>query len=223
VGWRVRVHPPKTAYFPRNGENAMSFQPVPDGIEVVFKAIQNGVPIVNVYNVKDSTPHTPLLLNGYLALFETWWHANLQPILSNSYVLQEIVATSLVLATGPQASVSLTTGNQGALTGTQEAGNAALVVSWRTDSIGRSFRGRTYVGGLDSASIATAQQVTSSFATAISGAFAALVTAVQGFGGALAVLSRFALGVARVAGLLTEITNLIVDLKIDSQRRRTAN
>jgi hypothetical protein len=37
------------------------------------------------------------------------------------------------------------------------------------------------------------------------------------------VLSRFALGVARVAGLLTEITSIITDVKVDSQRRRTAN
>lgn len=201
----------------------MAFQSVPDGIEVVFKAIQNGVPIVNVYNVKDTSPHTLTLLNSWIALFETWWHANLQPILNNSYVLQEIVATSLVLSTGPQASASLTTGNQGALTGTQEAGNAALVVSWRTASIGRSYRGRTYVGGLDSAAIATAQQVTSSFATAISAAYAALVTVVQGFGGTLSVLSRYLSGALRVVGVLTEITSLIVDLKIDSQRRRTAN
>jgi len=37
------------------------------------------------------------------------------------------------------------------------------------------------------------------------------------------VLSRYAAGVLRVTGLLTEIISVIVDTKVDSQRNRTAN
>jgi len=201
----------------------MAFQAVPDGIEVVFKAVQNGVPVVNVFNVKDTATHDAALLSEYCDAFAAWWRANLKPILNNSYVLNEITATSLALSTGPQHSLSLTSTNQGDLTGTQVAGNAALVISWRTTAIGRSFRGRTYIGGLDQLAMLTAQTVTSSFLTAISDAAAALLTAVSDVGGTLCVLSRFALKVARVTGLLTEIVSIIVDQKVDSQRRRTAN
>jgi len=201
----------------------MAFQAVPDGVEVVFKAIQNSVPVVNVYNVRDTTTHSESRLLEIGNTFLDWWHASLQPIISNSYVLQEVVITSLELATGPQVSISLSTDNQGDLTGEQVAGNAAAVISWRTSSIGRSFRGRTYVGGLDAAATDTAQAMSPSFASALAAAGVDLIDALNGIGAILAVLSRFALGVQRVTGLLTDIISVIVDTKIDSQRRRTAN
>jgi hypothetical protein len=201
----------------------MAFQTVPNGIEVVLEGVQNGIPVINVFNVKDSATHDDALLTTYCNTFNTWWLASMRPLLNESFILNSIKATSLILSTGPQHVTSYSTGHQGLLTGGEGAGNAALVISWRTASIGRSFRGRTYVGGLDAAAFDTAQQVTSGFATGIGNAAAALTAAVAAAGGALCVLSRFALGVARVAGLLTEITSIITDVKVDSQRRRTAN
>jgi hypothetical protein len=97
------------------------------------------------------------------------------------------------------------------------------VISWRTGAIGRSFRGRTYIGGLDGAATITAQSVSTSFAGAIAAAASDLIDRLQTYGAALAVLSRYASKVLRVTGLLTEIISVLVDTKIDSQRRRTAN
>lgn len=201
----------------------MAFQAVPDGIEVVFKAIQNGVPVVNVYNVLDTETHDAARLGAIADVFHTWWVTNLKPVLNNSYVLQSITATNLTSSAGPQVERSYSTGNQGDLTGEQVAGNAALVISWRTALIGRSFRGRTYIGGLDGAATDTAQAVSPAFAAAMAGSAASLLDALTAAGAALAVLSRYAGKVLRVAGLLTEIVSVIVDTKIDSQRRRTAN
>lgn len=201
----------------------MAFQPVPDGIEVVFNAVQNSVPIVNVYHVKADDDLTEEYLTSIGDIFVSWWHANIQIILSNSYVLNNVTVTALEESTGPQVIIPLTTGNQGALTGEQVAGNAAVVASWRTASIGRSFRGRTYFGGLDAAATDTAQTVTAPFAAAIADAGVALIEALSDFGAFLSVLSRVAGGVLRVSGLLTQIVAVIVDLKLDSQRRRTAN
>ena len=201
----------------------MAFQPVPDGVEVVFKAIQNGVPIVNVYNVQDTETHDTARLGEIADEFKAWWDANLKIVLNNSYVLQSITATNLTSSAGPQVTRTYTTGNQGDLTGEQVAGNAALVMSWRTGNIGKSFRGRTYIGGLDAAATDTAQAVSATFATAMATAGADLIDRLDGIGAALAVLSRFAAGVLRVSGLLTQIISVVVDTKIDSQRRRTAN
>jgi len=143
--------------------------------------------------------------------------------LSNSYVLSEIKATSLETGTGPQHILSPTVDNQGELTGEEVAGNAAVVISWRTASIGRSFRGRTYIGGLDAAATVTAQAISAPFAVAIAGAATDLIDRITALGGTLCVLSRYLAGTLRVVGLLTEIISVIVDTKIDSQRRRTAN
>jgi len=192
-------------------------------VKVEFNAVQNGVPIVNVYHVKDAATLDETRLEEWATVFHDWWVANIQPVISNSYVLTNITVTALEVSTGPQFVMSFTSGNQGALTGEQVAGNAALVISWRTASLGRSFRGRTYLGGLDAAATDTAQVVSSSFATAIIGAAEALLTAVTTAGGVLAVLSRYTALALRVTGLLTEIISVVVDTKIDSQRRRTAN
>jgi len=201
----------------------MTFQAVPDGIEVVFKATQNGIPIVNVYNVKDTSTHDTTLLTAYCDAFFTWWQTNMKPILNNTYVLNQIVATSLELSTGPQVAVSTITNNVGDLSGTAVAANAAAVISWKTASIGRSFRGRTYMGGLDQAAMSTAHLITTGFVGGLLDAAAALLDAVVTVGGVLAVLSRFADKAIRVTGLLTEIIAIFVDQKVDSQRRRTAN
>ena len=206
-----------------NEESAMATQLVPDGIEIVFNAVQNGVPIVNVYHVKHTATITGAVLQDYAEAFYDWWADQLMPVLNNSYVLNTIVATDLEDGTGPQYTLSLSSANQGALTNEAVAGNAALCVSWRTANIGRSFRGRTYIGGLDALATETAQVVTSSFQAAIGDAAIALLDVVETLGGALCVLSRYANLVLRVTGLLTEIIGVIVDSKIDSQRRRTAN
>jgi hypothetical protein len=54
-------------------------------------------------------------------------------------------------------------------------------------------------------------------------AFSALLSGLAAVGQTLVVVSRFADKVARVTALVTEIVALIVNTKIDSQRRRTAN
>jgi len=201
----------------------MAFQPVPNGVEVVFHAVQNGIPIVNVYHVLDTSTLDTARLEEIANVFGTWWFDNIRPITSNSYVLNDITVTAIEDASGPQFILTLTTDNQGALTGEQVAGNAAAVISWRTAFIGRSFRGRTYIGGLDAAATDTAQALSTAFAAALADAGSALIDALIAISAQLAVLSRFAAGVQRVTGVLTGIIALIVDTKIDSQRKRTAN
>jgi len=201
----------------------MAFQPVPDGVEVVFHATQNGVPIVNVFHVKDTETLDEDRLEAIADVFGSWWFTSIRPIQSSSYVLHDITVTALEASTGPQFILTLVTDNQGALTGEQVAGNAAAVISWRTASIGRSYRGRTYIGGLDAAGTLNAQTLESTFTAALSAAASDLIDALETIGAVLSVLSRVADGVARVAGVLTEIITIIVDNKIDSQRKRTAN
>lgn len=201
----------------------MAFQPVPDGVEVVFTALQNGVPVVNVFNVQDPATHDAARLGVIADTFFTWWSANIKGSLSSSYVLQSIKATNLTSSAGPQVIRNYTTGNAGSVSGVQAAGNAAAVISWRTANIGRSFRGRTYLGGMAAASLTSAQFFDPTFAANIAAGAAALITALAGLDAKLAVLSRFVAGALRVTGLLTEIVSVIVDTKVDSQRKRTAN
>jgi len=201
----------------------MAYQATPNGIEVVFNATQNTVPVVNVYHVKTPSEVTDTMLEDVADMFNFWWQTYMQELLAESYVLNTIVATDISVEDGHQFTVTLTSDNQGTVTGEGTAGNAAVVMSWRTANIGRSFRGRTYVGGLPASVLLTAQTITTTYQTDLTLAAVGLIDSLESIGMILSVLSRVANLVERVTGLLTQIINVVVDNKVDSQRRRTAN
>lgn len=201
----------------------MAFQTVPHGIETVFNAAQNGVPVVNVYWTVVGGTVTDTDLETAADTFHSWWTAEVQAGLHTSYVLNSIVSTDKSLEGGHQVTRTYTSGNTGALTGAAAAANAALVLSWRTSRIGRSYRGRTYIGGLASASLHDAQHVNTADATAFATAATALIAAIALAGQKLVVVSRYLEKALRVVALTTEIVAVIVDTVVDSQRRRTAN
>lgn len=201
----------------------MDFQEVPNGVRVVLEATQNTVPNVNVYHVKCAGAPTDANLTDIAEVFRDWWVANIQPNLHVSYILNTITATDISVEDGHQVQIVLTTGNAGGVSTAPLAANAAVVLSWRTANIGRSFRGRTYIGGLPEVALSDAQHIGSAAATAYTAFGTSLIDALETAGFILSVLSRVANGVVRVAGLLTQIIGIVVDTKIDSQRRRTAN
>lgn len=220
--WCAHYMPPPHR-MQRARENAMPFIPTPNGISVVLKATQNGIPIVNVFHVDNGGTPTTTDLTDVATVFFDWWQAWMQPNIHTSYVLSEIVAKDISIINGSESIINLTTDNAGTGLGVAAAANAAVVISWRTALTGRSYRGRTYVGGLPQAWLTSAQNISVEAASAFADAFQELIDALTVAGKVLCVLSKFALGVARTIGVLTEIISLIVDTKVDSQRRRTAN
>jgi len=195
---------------------------VPNGIKVEWNATQNGVPIVNrVYVTKTSAP-TPADLDDAITAALAFFN-DLKAVLHPSYVLQNITATDVHVANGTQVVLPLTTSNVGTGTGAAMPANAAVVISLRTSFTGRSFRGRFYAGALCGSNMSDAQNVITSAASFYAGVFEDFITALNTINMTLVVVSRVAAGVARVTALATEIISVIVDTKIDSQRRRTAN
>lgn len=201
----------------------MAFQPIPDGVEVVFHGVQNSTPVVNVYNVRDTGVLDTSRLTEIGNTFKDWWDDFVKPIQVDSYILQDITVTAQEVSTGPQVVLNFTTGNTGTNTNVDAAGNAAAVISWRTASIGRSYRGRTYIGALGAGALVNAQTLDSAALIALAAAGTGLLDALEAVGATLAVLSRFALGIQRLTGVLTDIIGIVVDSKVDSMRRRTAN
>lgn len=200
----------------------MPFLATPNGIEVKLIMSQNGVPVVNVWHVENTTPITPSVLSSTLALFDGWLTTDYAGLIQPSVLFQEWIVTDISVAGGAQITGTPTAPN-GTAAGVQSAGNAAFVASLRTGLSGRSNRGRTYVPGISVSAFVDAQHVTTVYAAAVNTAFANLVTILVAASQHLAVLSKFLGGVLRVAGLLIEITQIITDTKVDSQRRRTAN
>lgn len=201
----------------------MAFIPTPHCIEVKALGDQNGVPVVNVWHVDNGATVTDGDLADVADAVETWFKTYPLPYMHESYALNQVVATDISAAGGHQVVNNITTGNVGGNTTDPANAAAAVVYSWRTARIGRSYRGRTYIGALPAASLADAQNVTSGIVTAYATHATNLIDAISALGKTLVVLSKFAAGVARIAGIMTEIIGVIVDSQVDSQRKRNAN
>jgi len=195
---------------------------VPNGIKIEWNHVQNGVPIVNrMYVTMSAAPSSADLTDALGAA--TAFYNDYKALQHVSCVLNNITVTDVHVANGTQVVLPFTTGNTGALVTAPAAANAAQCVSLRTQFIGRSFRGRYYMGGLGVQNQQDAQNWSTGQTTALAGYFQDFMDALDAINMTLVVVSRFASGVARVVNLATEIINVIVDTKIDSQRRRTAN
>lgn len=195
---------------------------VPNGIKLEFNGVQNGIPVVNRVFITQagsvgSADLTAVIFEG-LTFFN-----NIKTLMHPSYSLANITATDVSIANGPQTILPLTTSNVGTGSGTAVAANAAVVISLRTNFTGRSFRGRFFAGALVQGSMADAQNISTGAAINYSDHFNSFIDALVVAGKTLVVVSNYASGLVRIVALATEIISVIVDTKIDSQRRRTAN
>jgi hypothetical protein len=195
---------------------------VPNGIKIEMNYVQNGIPVVNrFYVTKTSAPTSDDLDDAIIAT--TDFYNDLRNWQHPSLVLQNITATDVHVANGTQTILPFTTDNEGIGAGAPAAANAAQCISLRTNFTGRSFRGRFYLGGLCDVGMADAQNWSTTQSSSVAGFFADFIAALGTINQTLVVVSNFAAGVVRVVALATEIISVIVDTKVDSQRRRTAN
>ena len=201
----------------------MAFQAVPRGIKIEMNQQQGGIPVVNIHYVQMATTVTDSDLENVAVAMDEWWTDAGRNLHSTSLELLNVTCTDVSIAAGHQFIKSDITDPSGTVSGAATAANGAAVISWRTANTGRSFRGRTYIGGLSNANLVDAHTLDSTMVTALANAAADLIDVLAAVSATLVVVSRFAAGVARVTALATEIINIIVDSKIDSQRRRTAN
>jgi len=195
----------------------------PHCIEVKAIGEQNGIPYVGVWHVDNGATVGDVDLQDVADVVEDWFKTYPLPYMHESFTLNQIVSTDVSSAGGHQVVNNLTSGNVGGNTSDPANAAASVVLSWRTSRIGRSYRGRTYMGALPAVSLEDAQNVTSGIVTAYATHATNLIDAIDGIGKTLVVLSKFAAGVARLAGVMTEIISVIVDSKVDSQRKRNAN
>lgn len=197
----------------------MSFIPVPNGMRVVLNGLMDSLPVVNVFYVVAPGAPSPTDLSAVEAVFQSWVGADLNPWQSDWYLCPEITVTDVSVASGRQFIASGLT-SQGAIAGDAAPANAALVISWRTPFTGRSFRGRTYVGGLPASAIVDPQHVAAGVATDGLNAGNALITLLTAAGYTLVVASFRNGGVARTTAVATPVTTVLCNTQIDTQRKR---
>jgi hypothetical protein len=95
----------------------------------------------------------------------------------------------------------------------------AVVTTFLTGFVGRSFRGRAYNVGLGEANI-TNNTVVGTFRTSRNTQWTALIDITGSNSPVFSVCSRFQGGLPREAGILTPIIGVVTNDRVDTQRRR---
>lgn len=182
---------------------------------------QAGQQVCNVFHVNAGAEPTVEILNDIAQIFFDWWDTEMQPLQHAAVTLNAIEVTDI---SGPdEEGIIFSAGLPlaGTHTGGSLPNNATLATKLATGLTGRSRRGRSYLVGLPQNQLETGSQtVADSYITLLQGAFADLLTALAVEGFNLAVLSLVNEGVPRTEGLLTDVTSVVTNETVDSQRRR---
>lgn len=197
----------------------MAFIPLPNTIKVVFEYTIGGKLAVNIIFVRKPSTVTPSDLATVADNMRAWWNDNMKPLTTTNTQLNRLVLTDQTVANG--ITLDFTTGLP--LIGTNAlpppTAATAVISSLRTGFSGRSFRGRVYwpTGNEEDY---TDQAVTLGLTAAVLAAVNALRGVINTIGFDWVVASRQANGVPRVTGVTTPVISLLVNNRIDTQRRR---
>jgi hypothetical protein len=204
----------------------MPFVPVPLTAEVELRYLIANQKTENTLYFRKETAWTETDLTNLGLNIIAWWLTNMAPLISDELTLREAYVTSLASATAPAVTVPAAEGDTGEDTNPADANNVALAISFRTNTRGRSFRGRNYVVGIPKNQVG--QSLVNPTQVA---AYVAAYDLIRS-GGMLpaddwGVVSRFS-GVdvngdpiPRTTGVFTIISAVLAtDNTVDSQRRR---
>lgn len=198
----------------------MAFIPTPNGVKVCMRYRQAGQQVCNVYHVDNGTSPSADDLTAIATTFGDWYESYAKANQSPSLVLEAIEVTDISVSSGAGIEYVPSGGVVGTNGGNPLANSITLAVKLATGFTGRSKRGRSYWPGLTTDDMADANHVTGAFASDLAVVFDHLITLLEGAGTPLSVLSLFTSGLPRLAGVLTHITNALVNTTVDNQRRR---
>lgn len=198
----------------------MPFVPTPNGIRVGVVYNQDGEATQNTMWYRDTTSGL-IDLNTVAATFFAQWAGNVMPLLHADTSLVFCIAQDMSSVSGANGSYFPPTVVPGSLGGVAEANNVAFVVTIHTALRGRSYRGRIYIPGISAGILASPNRVQDSWMSDIGNAVqtAYFTNAPTGLQPVVASFRNG--GVARPAGVLTDVTFCFpTDNILDSMRRR---
>lgn len=198
----------------------MAYQAVPDVAQIKLESTLEGQQIINdMYFEISGGGINPTNLTDLLNAVNTWFGAEVLPLLSEDLTYLKATAIDLTTQTGPEV---LITGNvPGGTASPSLPNNVSACVSFRTDQRGRGARGRNFLAGIPDSKV-TLNDLDGTWVGQVIDAYFLVVgpgTLVAGW--QWVIVSRFLAGVQRANGLPIPVTNVIfTDLIVDSQRRR---
>jgi len=194
------------------------FQAAENAVQAtVSGGMANGASWANVFNIilAPSVPLTQAIADAVGDDLNTFYDA-INGHLTTDWNALSCVVTDLRVEGGPQYTADSGFPLVGGDSGAPLPNTVALVVTWRTATRGRSFRGRTYLGGWGEA----ASSGNSPGATPLDAVRTAATDLISNLGGTLGVLSRHHNGDLRSEAIITEITAAEVGAVWDTMRSR---
>lgn len=196
----------------------MGFIPVDKGIEGIMVYTLDSQKVVNTYWFKAPAAPTESNLLSVLTLLEDFW-VELSAVLSNDLAFDHREAHDRTSSTGRVMESSTTTQAAGGVSGGTAPNSIALCVSHRTGYQNRSARGRTFIAGIPRAYF-SGNTALETLVDGVKSAYDGLIVAANTAGLPLCVASKYHDGAPRTLGVMTTITNVVINNQLDSQRRR---
>jgi hypothetical protein len=194
----------------------MPFQPVTNaGQAAVTMTTWDNQEVVNVFGFSLTVTLTQTVTDSIAGALSPLYDA-LVPYMFNANHIAQPVVTDLRTEGGPQfTSANVNWPKSGTSGADPLPGQNAALVTWKTATRGKSFRGRSYFGGL------TENAITSGvLATGLEGALLTAATTFTGLA-TFGVISRQHNGALRTNGILTLFNQAVVHSHIATQRRRS--
>jgi len=198
----------------------MPYIPVPGVIQV--EMIQNwaGQVIENVHHFIVEPAVTIPLMNDLASGMVTSWNTGMKPSMPLNLSLTSVRCTDLTTQTGPVINYGVGLPSVGVYGQPSLPNNCAAVITKRTDSRGRSYRGRSFLPGLTEAQV-TDNTISSTLITTFLTYFQNIrQPTYSGTQFAMVVVSRYSDNLPRAVGVATLVTGFTADQVVDSQRKR---
>jgi hypothetical protein len=186
---------------------------IPNTARAAIRMQVGGRQRVNVLHFNKAGGFSTSDLNTLNTELMTWWQTFMRPQLSTLISLVDITSTNLHDAVQEQDVQPCLSNCAGQNAGEPEPGNVTFTTSWRTDVVGRRYRGRSYWPGMVNTNTNNDDTVVSTLLTAAAVAAGNLIFGSISNGAALAIASRVLLS-SRV------VTGFVLENILDSQRRR---
>lgn len=196
--------------------------PVPNTAQVEIIYDYGSIVMENVLNFTYTAGPFGLAELGEMAdVVASWVFTYWSQEMSEAIQVSSILAKSLDPATPYELIPDREYPIVGTVAGNVLPSNICALVSLRTGTIGRAYRGRIYMPGLVEADV-TANAIAPTRTTSIGDAIGALPLALiaDAPNWSWVVVSRQLGGVPRVSGVTTAITSWVVDTQVKTQRRR---
>jgi hypothetical protein len=192
---------------------------VPNGISLVIEFIVRGTPITVTIWVTTGNPITQAYLELLGAAVQLWWETVADTAYFNDVFYSKVTVTDQSMANSIQAIIAPPAPIPGALPGESEPNSVAVVVSLRTNKIGRSFRGRLFTPP-PGVGVVSGSNITAGHQAALKDVWDDLLATLVTAGSTPVVVSKYANKLPRVVAVATPIFSTVVNSRVDTQRRR---